>query len=49
MPDHDAFEIKRKLFIKSTKPKFSMQYGILLLAVAVIYFGGHVLYYLYTH
>lgn len=49
MTNHDAFEKDRKKFIESTKPPIDERYGNLLLALVVLYFGGHLLYYLYTH
>ena len=49
MTNHDAYEKNRKKFIESTKPEISERYGFLFLGFIVLYFGGHILYYLYTH
>ena len=49
MQNFDAYEKSRKKFIKSTQPEFSKRYEILFFALVVLYFGGHLVYYLYTH
>lgn len=49
MQNFDAYEKSRKKFIESTKPPTSERYENLLFIATVLYFGGHLLYYLYTH
>lgn len=49
MQNFDAHTKSRKKFIESTKPEISERYGFLFLGFVVLYFGGHILYYLYTH